>query len=167
MFPTKIYQLLYCIGTLSGIVASAQSSWSIPDAQEVRTNLRRGRQALGEYRHIYPIFGHAHRPSAIPDENSKHTDPEGVRCSTCHPRSCFGFSSIADRNALQSGVICWPRVKEVQKERSYLFALIDLIKFQRGAPIEYLTCRLLKREIPHMVERTRDSCLVRTQGFAD
>ena len=130
VFPTQIYQLLYCISTLSGIVASAKSSWSIFNAQGMRTNLRRGLQALGESRHIYPIFRHAHKPSTNPDENSKRTDPEGVRCSTCHPTSCFGFSSIADRNALKSGPICWIRVKEVQKERIHLFALIDLIKFQ-------------------------------------
>src|SRR6266849_348531 len=102
VFSTQIYQLLYCVSTLSSIAASAKSSWSIFDAQGVRTNLRRGLQALGESRHIYPIFGHAHKPSTNPDdENSKYTFPEGVRCSTCHPRYCFGFSSIADRNALR------------------------------------------------------------------
>jgi hypothetical protein len=150
VFSTQIYQLLYGISTLSGIVASAKSSRSIFDAQGVRTNSRRGWQAPGESRHIYPIFGHAHKPSANPnDENSKHTGPEGLRCSTCHPRCCFGFSSIADRNALKSGAICWLCVKEVQKERSYLFALIDLIKFQRGAPIEYLTADCQSVRLPH------------------
>jgi hypothetical protein len=168
VFSTHIYQFLYCISTLSGIVTSAKSSWSIFNAQGVRTNLRRGWQALGESRHIYPIFGHAHRPSTNPDdENGKHTDPEGVRCSTCHPTCCFGFSSIADRNASTSGAICWLWVKKVQKERSYLFALIDLIKFQRGAPIEYLTGDCQSVRMPHTVERTRNSCPVRTQEFAD
>lgn len=134
----------------------------------MRTNLRRGLQALGGSRHIYPIFGHAHKPSANPDDgNSKHTDPEGVRCNTCHPRSCFGLSSIADRNALKNGAICWLWVKVVQKERSHLFALIDLIKFQRGAPIEYLTADCQSVRLSHTMERTRNSCPVRTQEFED
>lgn len=107
VFSTQIYQLLYCISTLSGIVASAKSSLSIFDAQGVRTSLRKVGQALGESRHIYPIVGHAHRPSANPDDgNSKHTDPVRVRCSTCHPRGCFGFSLIADRNALEKVERC-------------------------------------------------------------
>jgi hypothetical protein len=116
VFSTQIYQLLYCISTLCGIVAGARSSWSIFDAQGVRTSSRRRWQALGESRHIFPIFPHAHKPSTNPDnENSKDTDPERARCSTCHPMCCFGFSSIADRNALKSGAICWPWFKEVQK----------------------------------------------------
>ena len=70
VFSTQIYQLLYCISTLSGIVASAKSSLSIFDAQGVRTSLRRVRQALGESRHIYPTVGHAHRTSANPDDGN-------------------------------------------------------------------------------------------------
>jgi len=153
VFSTQIYQLLYSISTLGSIIAGAKLSWSIFDAQGVRTNLRRGWQALRESRHIYPIFGHAHKPSTNPDdENSKHTDPEGVHSSTCHPRCCFGFSLIADRKALKSGAMCRLRVKGVQKERSYLFALIDLIKFQKGAPIEYLTADCQSVRLPHTVD---------------
>ena len=114
MFSTQVYQLLDCIGTLSGIVAGAKSSWSMFNAQGMRTSSRKGWQALKEYPHIHPTSCLVHTPSTNPDEDSKYIDPKKVRGSTCHPRCCFGFSAIADRNALEGRVIHWFQIKEIQ-----------------------------------------------------
>jgi hypothetical protein len=78
VFSSQVYQLLDCLCTLSGIVTSAKSSWSVFKVQGMRTNFQKGWQALRECRHIHPTSGRAHMSTTIPnDEDSKDTDPGG------------------------------------------------------------------------------------------
>ena len=52
--------------------------------------------------------------------HGKHTNLEELHDNTCHPRSCFEFSSIADRNTLKDTEMRWFGVKEGQGEAQLL-----------------------------------------------
>jgi hypothetical protein len=147
VFSTQVYQLLDCIGTLSGIVASAKSSWSAFDAQGMRTNFRKGWQALKACPHNHPTSCLVHMPSTNPNEDNKHIDPEEVRGSTCHPRCCFGFSPIADRNALKGRAIHWLQIKEIQGGVQLLARFDRSYQAPAKTAQRIPDCRPSKREI--------------------
>lgn len=117
MFSTQVYQLLDCLGTLGSIVASGKPSERLVFAEEaLRISKKDGnfQQSVCVFVPFLAPFICLAQPLKMRTIN---TQPRGgeSRDDTCQPRSCFGFSPIANRNALKDAETRWLQIKEEQR----------------------------------------------------